>query len=100
MLNLDLIGKIISHVQFVYDYVQIYFDDDSILSIYNSCNLGKREVPCVIGRRIASIDCTKGTSIKFTVDCTFVISVDLRDESYRSPEALQYLLADGRRIVI
>jgi hypothetical protein len=99
----ELVGRSLSSVTFVMDYIQFGFDG-SRLTAYTlpavsrkSVNLiwgqpGYRDALCEqIGSRVASTGVNK-QSVAITFDTGATISVSLRGDDYCGPEALEFSL--------
>lgn len=93
-----LIGLIINKVEEVHDYIQIFFSDGTILSIFNKYVYDGGLVLGIEGKEVKSVEESEdGISIVFGDSST--ISIGLKDEDYNGPEAL-VLKLEGKSPVV
>jgi hypothetical protein len=103
----ELMGHVLSSVEFVEDYVQLRFDG-ACLSAYTLPVVtwgagtlafgesGYRDVLCrQIGCRLVQTD-VDDTVVSMIFESGATVSISLRDEDYRGPEALQLSLDQSR----
>jgi hypothetical protein len=100
--KLDIIcGRRVVDVSFAEEDIGIEFENNIRLAIYNRCELigcSMMDAYQLIGNTIVSVSETADTiAIKF--ENNFILRVDMRDESYTGPEAMQ-LCIPGEPIVI
>lgn len=96
----SLEGKVVRDVNYIDQTLILYLEEDIILSIHNnfSSNLEDFQFQNLFNRKLLFIsEVEKQLNIKF--DNNLWISVDLRDESYNGPEAIE-LLIPGEPIII
>jgi hypothetical protein len=74
-----------------------FFEDGSLLSVYNQYNMSADKDE-LVGKRIMSIEETD-THIRLNIESDKYIYVDLSDSAYYGPEALQFNTKDGVVIV-
>ena len=103
----ELVGHVLSSVEFVADYVQLRFDDACITTYtlptvaWGAENLnwsqpGYRDALCrEIGCRVerAAVD---GQQVSIAFESGTTLSISLRHADYRGPEALQFSLDKDR----
>lgn len=103
----ELVGKVLSSVEFVEDYVQLRFDS-ACLTAYTMPTItwgtedldlaqpGYRDALCrQIGCRVVRIN-VDDQQVSGIFDSGAVISISLREEDYNGPEALQFSLDEER----
>ena len=95
-----LVGQRVSVVERVHDYVQLRFSNGDLLNVYNDFSLSG-----ATGGDLATLaNCVVEDVQADDRFLTFVFSekslqVGLVDAAYRGPEAIEYIAADGGRIV-
>ena len=107
----EVLGRLLSSVEFVQDYVQLRFDGPYLTAItlpvvtrgsqtLRSEDAGFRDALCAqIGQEVAKVDVTaKRLQLSFVNGSTVTIS--LLDDDYQGPEALNYITQDGRWVVV
>jgi len=105
----ELVGHALSSVEFVADYVQFWFDGPCLTAFtsptiasgfesFNPAEPGYRDGLCrQIGCRVERTEVDdQRASISFANGA--VVSISLRDEDYRGPEALEFCLDKKDRI--
>jgi hypothetical protein len=99
--KLDIIGRVVDRACKVHDYVQIYFDNGSILNVFNKIGGGdlSDEFFLSLSRaRVTEFELKEGAvSIAFSNGKR--LKVGMTDDDYQSPEALELICSDGRLIV-
>jgi len=90
--------KRIKSTKIFYDYIQIYFDDNSILNIYNSYSING------IGlRKLRNFTISEATAqpdnILLTLSPRGSIKIGMKDSDYRGPEAMGYIGPNDLHIV-
>jgi len=85
-----LVGRDAISAENVHDYVQLSFENDIRLSIYNDIALdpGTVEIADFAGRELISVK-QGDDSISLQFSGHACISIDMRHEAYRGPEALE-----------
>lgn len=110
----DLIGKRLTSVTFVHDYVQLVFENYSCLSIFNPIRLtghsgeidqspyGFKDSLCeFINRSVSNVNYQQGKRVAFIFDDAKVVSVGLGDNDYSGPEAIVFTSgSDGDPILV
>jgi hypothetical protein len=107
----EIIGRGMSSVEFVQDYVQFRFDGPCLtaitppvfstaLGVLSRDHAGWRDGLCsAIGIQIASVRVSdKELRIDFANSCAIAIS--LRSEDHAGPEAINYVAEDGAIVVV
>ena len=94
----DMLNKTILDVEDVHDYVQIRLSENSGLNIYNKFSMIDSDRASLPGRRIASVrsgdDC-----ISIFLSPKGTIRVSIKDADFRGPEAMEYVAANGARVI-
>lgn len=95
-----LVSLSVTEVIQVHDYVQLLFSDGTVLNIYNDyrCEPSGQDCLAIKGQIILSVQET-ATSAEITAINEARVIVDLSDEAYSGPEAMQ-LCVPGKPIVI
>jgi hypothetical protein len=98
-----LVGHALSSVEFVADYVQLWFDGPCLTAYtqpvvtwesegISSGQCGYRDILCAqIGCRVERTEVDK-QRVSIIFESGAVVSISLRDDDYRGPEALQFWL--------
>jgi len=107
----ELIGRDLSSVEFVQDYMQFHFDGSHLstltlpsvrteFGILILGQLGYRDALCeLIGKNVTAVSVTsEELSVFFNNGES--ITVSLRDNDYRGPEAINYIAANGEWTVV
>lgn len=96
--KLEIINKKkLEEIHFIEDYTQLYFSNKAILNIYNNFTTSKN-LSDFKNLQVTSIkENDKLISIKF--EGNEFILIDMRDEAYNSPEALQLNTPEGQTII-
>ncbi len=100
-------GRVLSSVEFVLDYVQLRFDGPT-LTAYTRPSLsfeqrtvswgqeGYRDALCArIGVKVENTSIVEGNDLAIYFADSAVLKVSLRDEDYRSVEAVYFVAEDG-----
>jgi len=104
-----LVGHVLSSVEFVADYVQLWFDG-SCMTAYTLPNVsqgseslssgqpGYRDALCrQIGCRVKRTD-VGDQQVSIVFESGAAVSISLRDDDYRGPEALEFWLDKKDRV--
>lgn len=112
-----LVGKQLTGVVFVHDYVQLLFDesepyDDVILNIYSkswitnkngefsSDRAGYRDSLCaLIGGSVASLDGSLNEQFSIALDTGNSLTISLQEQDFTGPEAAYFVKRDNLMIV-
>jgi len=103
-----LIGKPLTSAEFVHDYFQLRFPDEYLLA-YNHAVLKHanhktsltdpttffQELSTCVGRLVVQTQALEGEHVTIAFDNSSSLQISLRDEDYRSPEAIQFRDASG-----
>lgn len=96
-----LVHRHVEQVRHVHDYVQLRFDDGAILNVFNSATVsGGRpdDLSSLVGVEVAEVSSTN-TNVCLVMADGNVLTVGMADADYRGPEAMEYIAADGGRVV-
>lgn len=100
-------GEVLSSVEFVHDYVQLHFDGKTLTAYtlpaielerapLSSGQPGYRDGLCrEIGQRVVRAE-AHDEAVSLSFESGAIISISLREQDYKGPEALQFSLSDGR----
>jgi hypothetical protein len=108
-----LIGRQLSSVEFVHDYVQLRFDGHC-LTIYSTAHTiaasglslrwvqpGYRDALCnLISHKVRAIEMYLSEKLSLTFDNDSVWTLSLRDSDYRGPEALMLTDENGKSLFV
>jgi hypothetical protein len=99
-----LVGTNLTGVIRIHDYVQLLFQDGTILSVFNPLTVLKSETDTAIenciGRKVLlAINNEDLETVQMELEGEIIIRVDLRHQSYRVPEAM-VLSRPGKPIVV
>lgn len=98
---LQLMGKKVIRAQSLHDYVQLFFERDEILNIYNELAVPD-ELPKLldglVGSGLAGVQERENLLI-LRFDNGAELKVSMRDDAYRGPEAMQ-LITPGKPTVV
>jgi len=99
----ELIGLKVSKASLVHDYLQIFFEGGAVLNVYNPFRLSGGAArdggaPPVGASVLASVE-EEGRKIELTFSNGVVVSIDMRDEAYQGPEALELVRAGSPTVV-
>lgn len=97
----SLEGRIVAAASEVEDYMQVRFQDGTWLNIFNPVSLSGAacaDVKALVDRRLTTAT-ESAESVTLRFDDGSVMVVDMRDEAYRCPEALE-LSVPGEAIVV
>lgn len=98
----SLVGRELSGVVFIRDYIQLQFDDRGLTAVtlpiviasgqaYSLGMQGYRDALCErIGQRVADASSREGEEIKLKFADGSAISISLREQDYVGPEAAIY----------
>lgn len=89
----QLVGKRVLTVLAIKDYVQVNFECDVTLTIFNSCRIEPDSLPCI--NLELELQNYKNEELSLCFSKGAKIFVDLSDLGYRGPEALTVAGADG-----
>jgi hypothetical protein len=104
----ELVGQELASVEFVQDYVQLHFDGPTI-SAYTQPSVrlkssevlswgepGFRDALCAeIASLVRSVE-VRPEQVSIVFETGDQVWISLRDQDYRGPEALQFMIADDR----
>jgi len=102
----EIVGRCLSSVEFVHDYIQFRFDGPCLTAITSPVlstengrvtdgDPGYRDGLCSeIGIKVASV-WVAHDELRIEFASSSAISVSLRDKDYLGPEAINYLASDG-----
>jgi len=109
----QLLGRRLSGVTFVPSYVQLQFDPPPLLNVYTpmvvESDLGKSTFGqpefanlaiAQIGKTIRSVAISDAVDLRMIFIDGSVISVSLKPDDYRGPDAIVFFGADNRFVVI
>jgi len=94
-------GRVIKSASIVHDYVQLNFDDGSILNVFNQIRtptINDGFVAWLANKRVLE-DITNKDVIILRLSGGDSVEIGMSDADYRGPEALELIEADGKRIV-
>lgn len=94
-------GQVVSTAAEVEDYLQLHFRDGACLNIFNPFSLSgalSTAVEALAERSLTTVT-ERAESVTLRFDDGSTIVVDMRDEAYRGPEALE-LRVPGKSIVV
>jgi hypothetical protein len=83
-----LVGLIVEGISKSHDYLQLFLDDGTVITIYNNYTFNKTSKEIFEKNKIISINETKD-KIEFTIENTGDIIVSLKDDDYNGPEAIE-----------
>jgi hypothetical protein len=99
----DLVGRRLTSVTFIHDYVQLVFENYSCLSIFNPIRLtvhsgeidqsqyGFKDFLCkFINRSVSNVNYQQEKQVAFIFDDAKAVSVGLADNDYSGPEAIVF----------
>src|SRR5262249_7276910 len=90
-------NKSVREARSVEDYVQIEFEDGSILNIFNANSLYPPGAS-LLNAKLASVT-DEGSTIKFMFDDRLTLIVSMQESDFTGPEAMELIRADGQRII-
>lgn len=105
-------GRALSSVEFVLDYVQLRFDGPTLTAYTWPClstaektvswgEEGYRDTLCArIGVKVKDASVVEGTNLAIYFEDDSVLRISLRDEDYRSIEAVYFVNEDGSLWVV
>lgn len=97
-INIDfLLNKKVEDAKITHDYLQLFFYDSSILNIFNSFKLND-ELQKIKDSKIISIQQYENILI-IGFSSGITISIDMSEDGFQGPEAMEYCL-DNNIIVI
>jgi hypothetical protein len=95
-----LIDHTISAAEQVHDYIQLHFDNGAILNIFNQYSLSgvdDLDIRLIVGKRVTEIrEDTLNLEMRFGA---VQLHVNLSEAAFSGPEAIEYISAEGDRIV-
>ena len=94
----DLVGKKIIYVEKVHDYIQIKFEGNDILSIYNKYEYNGIALDNIKTCKVLSVEETASKIVLYLDDGKNII-VGMDNADYFGPEAMVLLCADGATMV-
>lgn len=104
----EIVGEQLSSVEFVQDYVQLKFDGPGVTAVtwpivevggseYRWDEPGFRDELCRrISRKVVSATVSPGEALRLEFDDGAAVSVSLRPNDYRGPEAAKFDLDPSR----
>jgi hypothetical protein len=99
--NLDIEGRVVKRACKFHDYIQLYFDDGSILNIFNRVvepASSDNHLESLANTTLLKVSLKEGV-ISFAFSNGKQLGIGISDTDYQSPEALEFINAQGRRIV-
>jgi hypothetical protein len=95
----DLIGNSITKASSIHDYFQIFFENGSILNIYNPFLFQPTvKFSELIGRKIIEVKISQSHFL-FSISGDITLSIDRNFEGYINPEILE-LSRPGKPLVV
>ncbi|HKG15075.1 MAG TPA: hypothetical protein VKB12_17255 [Pyrinomonadaceae bacterium] len=99
----ELVGLEVSKASLVHDYLQVFFEGGAILNVYNVFHLsggaaGDGGAPPLDASTLAAVK-EEVQEVELTFSNGVVISIDMRDEAYQGPEALELIRAGSPTVV-
>lgn len=104
----DILGRQLSSVEFVQDYVQLRFDGPTLTAVTQPIvelqgetlrwgEPGFRDALCArIMRNVVSAHVIPGDSVRIAFDDGAIVGVSLRKEDYRAAEAVKFDVTPAR----
>ena len=92
LLENNICGKKIVKINYIHDYLQIFFDDNSILNLNNKVTMSGN-IDLVIDKIIKNV-ILNNEILKLISVNDFVIEMTMKHEDYNGPEALEYYNGD------
>ena len=92
-----LLNKYIERAELTHDYLQLFFVDSSILNIFNSYRLDS-ELEKIKSSRLVGLQILEN-NIDIKLSCGAIISIDMSEDGYNGPEAMEYC-ANGQVVII
>ncbi len=86
----ESVGSIIQLIKVVHDYLQIAFDDGTILNIYNKYQYNADSVSALAGKKLISVT-EADNRIVLEFEGSGELIVGLLDTDYNGPEALEII---------
>ena len=84
-----LVGLSVTGVLKIHDYVQLFFEQDITLNIYNDYRLeNSADIMSLKDAKVEKIEERQDELILYFLEAKH-LHIDLRDEAYNGPEALQ-----------
>lgn len=96
-----LLLKKVSRAEHVHDYVQLQFDDGTILNIFNRYSLTPAErddIARLVGTTVSAAELIERSERLRFSDGT-LLRIGMMDSDYNGPEAIEVIDHDGRRVV-
>jgi len=85
----SLVGLVVTQVLRVHDYVQVLFEQDIVLNIYNEFKLSNgHNISALTNTKLLRAE-EKGDAVIFYFSNGTCLAIDLREEAYNGPEALE-----------
>lgn len=94
----QLLHRRIKKAERIHDYAQIYFDDGAVLNIFNSLSVTGGEFADLTGSEVIGVNSGE-VAINLLLSNGRSVRVGMTDDDYQGPEAMEYITADGTRIV-
>ena len=91
-------NRFIHRIEKIHDYVQIYFDDGSVLNIFNDFSIGCSKFGDLIGCEVVEIVINE-SDIYFSLSKGITIRVGMVDADFYGPEAMEYIPTTGPSVV-
>ncbi|MDR0322122.1 MAG: hypothetical protein LBI28_11510 [Treponema sp.] len=88
LLYKNIYGKTITKINYIHDYMQIYFNDNGILNLYNKTMINENE-NLFINKAVNDIFTIKN---KLIISCNkdLFIEMSMLDKDYVEPESFEY----------
>lgn len=91
----------VKHSEYVHDYVQLVFYDDSVFNIYNRFMLIHTDTQAMnelVGKVVLAIN-TTADAIEITFSGSIVLKIGLYPSDFNGPEAAQFNSPDGKCVI-
>lgn len=95
-----LLGRCISVIDEVHDYLQLSFDNGDVLNVYNAYSFeagSGRGASSLVGRRVTLV-AEDPKEVRLELDTEW-LCINLSDAAFRGPEAIEYIPKSGSRVV-
>ena len=108
----DVIGRPVSAIAFVHDYVELHFDGPIVRALAAPCvrrgdvatnfpGCGSRDALCeLIGRNVVNVIVREGEDIELRFDGDASVRIPLAEESRIGPEAAHFVPGENQPIEV
>ena len=96
-----LVGRKIQKAEMIHDYLQLWFDNGSLLNIFNVfivMGFEIRNLSEIVGCEVVTVDVGNAEIAIVFVD-EKSIRIGMSDSDYQGPEAMEYIGVGGERVV-